>query len=307
MRYSWFPLMLALSLMCGCDDKKRAGADEAPIDATAALVRDVQLKTSPLAMPPELVPSPQELRARVIATLNKEGAQLQSDIAPQGHTLNIRYGSQHIEAPNVSKKLVISIYGKLILPEFSNTYERTRAVMDIESIKAEQQRELFLEEFDALAQAVREDMQVHTSSMEEVMKAMEARPMLQPEPAVTAVRRLHEHVEAVPADRDRVAGIVRDHLTQTSPKALVALASLAAKLGDTSLGEPMVEAATQLAKTPHTEAYVAMLLQMGELGGGPIEAYLESVATGHVDPAIMTAGTSALNTARKRKAKQKKP
>lgn len=289
------PNALALT---GCERGKNKSTSEQESPTKGAIaIREVQVTSSPTAPPPELVPAPQDLRERAVKSLDAGGYSRVGDAAPAESNLAIEYGSRRLEPANETPKLMLSISAKLSTKSYNARYERIHLIDDLDTVSKEAQRDAFLERFDSLTLAVQQDLKMNAIKSDALFDIL-SKESLQPEPTSTALRRLRTHIATDHARDKEALAIARKSLTSEDPRVVVSAAGLAAALGSKDLSKEIVDAATRMSQGNQPQAYIALLAQMGEVGGTEVEQYLETVASGHPMPQIQQIARDALERAK---------
>lgn len=292
-------LILGATSLVGCEREKNKSAEvtkEAPVKGATA-IRDVQVSLSYATPPPRLVPKPAQLRERAIKALDAGQYSRVGDEAPAGSKLDIGYGGRKIAPPNETPKLMLSVSAKLATKSYSGRYERIHLIDDLDAATDEVQRDVFLEQFDSLTLAVQQDLRMNAIKSDALFDVL-AKESLEPEATSTALRRLRTHIATDPARSKEALAIARKTLASENPRVVVSSAGLAAALGTKELSRDIVDAATRMSKINQPQAYIALLAQMGEVGGTEVEQYLETVASGHPMPQIQQIAKDALDRAR---------
>lgn len=263
------------------------------------VVRGVEVAVAPGMAPPTWAPGAAELREQVLAQLQESDALALDESATEAPVARILYGAATITPPNAQPHTIVGARLELARGSGANVYERMQAEAEDAEPDDEARRARLEGQVSAAVEAAARDLEVARASDERVVEMLTEQGQEMPrEAAVRAIGRARAWAGQDPARRARAAAALRPQLERELPQVVVPAAAALVALEDRDSERALVEAASRMSEQNQPRAYVALLTQMGQLGGEEIRRYLQTVHEGHENEQVRQLAGEALEARR---------
>jgi hypothetical protein len=261
-----------------------------------ALSLDVSRAQMPNLIDAPWVPDPEAVRGDVGAIFSTSSA-----ITLEGGDLDakLEYGAMRIALPQQPEKLAVAAsFAIATAPARWQDARIERIVMVDEMPTDDTKKSALLRDLIAdLAQGIIARHELAMIPDEGLVKALEARDVITIEQAHDALARLRQNHRTQPYtgdEHERVIALLMMLAGREEPRLITGVFAALREFGASGYGKLLVDATAGASQRGEFPAFMALLAQMGDVNEPAVQAYLQSVSTGHPDEAIRQIASESL-------------
>lgn len=242
------------------------------------------------------VPAPETVRGDVSAVFATSNA-----ITLEGDKLDakLEYGAMRIALPQQPEKLAVAASFAIAAPPVHWQDSRIERIVMIDEMPTDDAKKTVLLN-DVITDLARAIVARHELAMvpdKGLVDALEARDVITIEQAQDALARLRQNHRTQPYmadERERVIALLMLFAGRKEPRLLTGVFAALREVEASGYGKLLVDATAGASQRGEFPAFMALLAQMGDVSEPAVQAYLQSVSTGHPDEAIRQIASESL-------------